>query len=193
MQTRRRILDAAKKLFTSEGFEGVTIEALAKRAEVSAPTVYSLFQSKRGVMLALMDEALPTDQFEALVEEVRLERSAKQRLKISAKIARQIYDAEKAQMDLFRGASMLTPELKELERKREERRYQRQEESVKIMMQEGVLQKDLSLSKVRDILWAFTGRDLYRMCVIERDWTSDQYETWLGELLAKVLLEEHFC
>src|SRR5438094_224324 len=74
-QTRRRILVSEKSLFQAEGFEGVTIEQMAQEAEVSAPTIYALFQSKRGVLRALMDEALPVDQFEALVKEAMQEKS----------------------------------------------------------------------------------------------------------------------
>lgn len=185
-ETKGRILASAKKLFHAEGFEMVTIEALAKAAKVSAPTIYSLFQSKRGLLRALMDEALPTEQFLSLVEENRREPSPQKKLAISAKIARQMYDAERAQMDVFRGASVLAPEFKELERERELRRYKRQEESVKSI--EKHLCEGLSLSKARDILWAFTGRDMYRMYVIERGWTSDEYEKWLSQLLVKTLL-----
>jgi hypothetical protein len=91
-----------------------------------------------------MDEALPTDQFEALVEEAKEKKSAKEHLMISAKIARQIYDAEKEQMDIFRGASVLAPEFKELEKEREGRRYKRQEETIKMMAKEKFLAKGLS-------------------------------------------------
>jgi hypothetical protein len=34
------------------------------------------------------------------------------------------------------------------------------------MIHEKAFKDDLSLSKVRDILWAFTGRDFYRMLVL---------------------------
>ena len=189
-QTRSRILVSAKSLFQSKGFEGVTIEQIAQAADVSAPTIYALFHSKRGVLRALMDEALPTDQFEALVKEAMQEKSAKAHLAISAKIARHMYDAERAQMDIFQGASILAPEFKELEKEREQRRYKRQEESVKLIVKEGALLKGLKVSKARDILWAFTGRDMYRMFVVEQGWSSEDYEKWLSQLLVKTLIEE---
>lgn len=188
-QTKSRILTAAKSLFHSKGFEGVTIEQIAQAADVSSPTIYGLFQSKRGVLRALMDEAFPTDQFEALVKEAMQENSPKRHLSLSAKIARQMYDAERAQMEIFQGAAILSPEFKELEKERELRRYLRQEESVKMIAIAGALLKELSLSKARDILWTFTGRDIYRMFVIERGWSSEEYETWLAELLVKTLME----
>lgn len=186
--TKGRILDCAKKLFQKEGFEAVTIESLAKAAEVSASTIYSLFQSKRGVLRALMDQALPDIQREALVKEVTKKKPVKERLAVAAKISRQIYDAERAQMAIFQGASILAPEFKELEKEREKRRYLRQEETIKIMVKEKSLIKGLTPVRARDILWTFTGRDMYRMLVIEQGWPPDEYEKWLTDLLVKILV-----
>lgn len=187
-QTKRRILDTARSLFQTEGFEELTIDQLAQAADVSAPTIYGLFQSKRGVLRALMNEALPPDQFETLVKEAMAEKSPEKHLALSAKIARHVYDAERAQMAIFQGASILAPEFKELEKEREQRRYKRQEESIKLIAAQNSLAKGLEPSKARDILWAFTGRDMYRMFVVEQGWSSDEYETWLGELLVKTLM-----
>ncbi len=187
-QTRSRILSAANNLFQSEGFECVTIEKIALTAMVSIPTVYSLFQSKRGVLRALIDEVFPLDHFEALVEKSNEATSPKERLLYSAKIAREIYDAERAQMEAFRGATVLAPEFKELEKEREMRRHARQAITIKAMAKEKSLAKNLKINQARDILWAFTGRDMYRMLVVEQGWTSEAYEKWLGQLLATTLI-----
>ena len=188
-QTQERILISAKDLFESEGFECVTIEKIAEVASVSIPTIYSLFQSKRGILRALMDEVFPKDQFDMLVEKSNEASSPKERLLYSAKIARQIYDAEKAQMEIFRGAVLLAPEFKELEKEREMRRYTRQEVTIKAMAKEKSLSKNFSINKARDVLWAITGRDMYRMLVVEQGWTSEEYEQWLARLLAKTLID----
>lgn len=187
LQTKERILASAKTLFESEGFDAVTIEKIALAAKVSIPTIYALYQSKRGILRALMDDALPHHQFETLVETSIKAHSPKERLAASAKIARQMYDAERAQMDIFRGASVLSPEFKELEKEREMRRYIRQQVTIKAMLQEKSLAKGLSTTKARDILWALTGRDMYRMFVIEQGWSSDAYERWLAETLLRSL------
>ncbi len=189
LQTRARILESAKMLLSSEDIENVTIEKIAHAANVSMPTIYALFQSKRGILRAIIDNALPADQFEALIREAKKTDSAKEHLMISAKIARQIYDAERVQMEAFWGASIGTPEFKELEREREQRRYKRQEESVTMMVKEQSLAKGLTILQARDILWAFTGRDMYRMFVVEQGWSSEDYENWLAQLLVKTLVE----
>jgi AcrR family transcriptional regulator len=113
-QTRSRILEAAKELFQAEGFDRVTINKLAKAAEVSMPTIYAIFKSKRGVLQSLIDDALPPRQFTALVDDSMKEKSPKVRLGISAKMARQIYDAERELMDILREASVVAQEFKEL-------------------------------------------------------------------------------
>ena len=186
--TKNRILDSAKILFESKGFAKVTIEEIAREAQVSGPSIYAIFQSKRGVLLGLMDEALPPEQHAALVEQVKKEKCPRKRIEITATISRQLYDAEKAQLGFLQGASILDPVFKELEIEREQRRYQRQKDSVEEIAHEQAFVDTLSLDKIRDIIWAFTGRDFYRMLVIERGWSSDEYEKWLAEALSKLLL-----
>ena len=92
------------------------------------------------------------------------------------------------QIDLLRGISILDPQLKVLEIEKEQRRYKRQEESVKAMGEGGMLAPGLTLTQARDLLWAFTGRDFYRMLVVERGWSSEAYEEWLAKILIQTLL-----
>ena len=187
-QTRSQILKAAKTLFQKKGFDHVTIDSLAKAAEVSMPTIYAIFKSKRGVLQSLIDDALSPEQFASLVDDSLHEKSPQKRLIITAKLARKIYDAEKELMDILRGAAVVSPEFKTLEQEREMRRYERQGEYVKLFAKDQSLAEGLTLSKARDVLWTLTGRDIYRLLVIERGWTSDEYEKWLSELLIKSLL-----
>jgi len=57
-----------------------------------------------------------------------------------------------------------------------------------MIVKEGALLKELTVSKARDILWALTGRDMYRMFMIEQGWTSEECEEWLAQLLIKTLI-----
>src|SRR5690349_18991537 len=100
-KTKSRILSCAKKLFESKGFEQVTIDEIAQRAKVSMPTIYSIFQSKKGILLALMDDAFSSEQHAALVDQIKNEKSPRRRLEVAARISRQLYDAEKTQLNLL--------------------------------------------------------------------------------------------
>lgn len=51
-ERRARILAAAKRLVAEHGFEALTMRDLARASRVSVPTLYSLFGSKEGILLA---------------------------------------------------------------------------------------------------------------------------------------------
>jgi AcrR family transcriptional regulator len=53
---RRAILDTARELIASQGFEAFTISALAARAGVSIPTVHNLFGKKQDIIEELVGE-----------------------------------------------------------------------------------------------------------------------------------------
>jgi hypothetical protein len=60
--------------------------------------------------------------------------------------------------------------------------------TIQLMLDQRRLRADLDAPAARDVLWALTGREPYRLLVIEREWSSDRYEQWLGELLQAALL-----
>ena len=52
----RLILDAALKEFSAQGFDGVSMSAIAKRAGVSKPTLYQYFGDKDGLFAQVLNE-----------------------------------------------------------------------------------------------------------------------------------------
>jgi AcrR family transcriptional regulator len=186
--TRRRIVDAARHLLQSEGFAGMTIEAVAQRAEVSAPSVYAIFKSKTGILIALLDQFTFGSDYEEVAREAVRARDPETRLRRAASVARQIRGAQSAAFDLMRGAGVVAPELAKLAQQRERLRYEREEGVIKFLRESGELRPGLSHKKARDIFWMLTGGDVYRMLVGEREWSPEQYQDWLGETLVDALL-----
>jgi AcrR family transcriptional regulator len=56
--TRERLENAGLELFAKKGFEGTSIAEIAKRANVAIGAFYIYFQSKRDLLLVLMDQLL---------------------------------------------------------------------------------------------------------------------------------------
>jgi len=54
---RAAILAAARELFLAEGFERTSVDAVSARARVSKRTVYDYFGDKKGLLLAVVEEA----------------------------------------------------------------------------------------------------------------------------------------
>ena len=61
-ETRRHILEAARKLFMERGYAGATAEAIAAAAGVSAQTIYAIFKNKKRILVSLMNVASPTGE-----------------------------------------------------------------------------------------------------------------------------------
>ncbi len=76
-KTRRRILSAALRLFSRNGFQGTSIRGLARSVGLTEASIYYHFPSKRAIVGALYEERGITgalDELEHLPGEVPLER-----------------------------------------------------------------------------------------------------------------------
>src|SRR6266516_6462744 len=125
--TRRRIVEATRELLQREGYAGMTIEAIARQAEVSAQSVYAIFKSKTGILVELLDQSAFGADYEDSVRQAMSTTDPESRLRFAARIARQIHEAQSVTFDLLRGAGVVAPELAKLEQQREDLRYERQE------------------------------------------------------------------
>ncbi|MFD6157791.1 TetR/AcrR family transcriptional regulator [Nocardia sp. NPDC060256] len=56
-RNRQLLLDAAQQLVREQGVDGLTMDALAKRAGVGKGTVFRRFGSRSGLLLALLDHS----------------------------------------------------------------------------------------------------------------------------------------
>ena len=188
--TRHRIIEATRKLLLSEGYAGMTIEAIAQRAEVSAQSVYAIFKSKTGILIELLDQATFGPDYDEAVRKALSASDPETRLRLAAPIARQIHDAQSATFDLLRGAGVVAPELAKLEQQREGLRYKRQEIMIISLREDASLRPGLDHRTARDILWMLTGRDVYRMLVRERGWSAEKYQDWVADALVQSLLTQ---
>jgi AcrR family transcriptional regulator len=56
-ETRKHVLDVATRLFYCEGIRAVGIDNLAAEAQVTTTTLYRLFGSKEGLVVAYLNKA----------------------------------------------------------------------------------------------------------------------------------------
>src|SRR5207253_856833 len=117
------------------------------------------------------------------------EQDPEARLRIAARIAGRIFGAERAELDLWRGAGVVSPELAKNEQQHEDMRFASQAPVVDLIVQRKRLRRGLDGNAAREILWAMTSRDLYRMLVVERGWSPERYEQWLGQTLVEALMK----
>jgi len=186
-ETRARIAAAARKLILSRGFEAATIEAIAREAKVAVPTVYAVFGSKRRILTELVERAAFGPVFQKLIGEAEGLTDPVARLRLTARIARQIYEGERSESELLRKARVVIPELAAREEERNCGRYDAHCITIDYLVRSGRLNPAISMQEARDILWAFTARDLFRLLVVERKWSVKRYEEWLADALVSAL------
>ncbi len=58
LETRARLLAAARAVIAEVGIEGAAVDAIARRAGRTSGSLYGQFGSKEGLVLALLDESL---------------------------------------------------------------------------------------------------------------------------------------
>jgi AcrR family transcriptional regulator len=105
--TRARIVEATRELLQSEGYAGMTIAAIAQRAEVSAQRVHAIFKSKTGILIELLNQSTFGADHDDAVRRALSASDLETRLRLAAPIARQIHNAQSATFDLLRGAGVL--------------------------------------------------------------------------------------
>jgi AcrR family transcriptional regulator len=187
-ETRQRILTVARALLTTQGYVGMTMEAIAEAAGVSPKTVAAVVGSKREILATIVNP----DAFEAPVQELlsqlRTGQEPEQRVKLVVLISRRVYESLRTEFELLRTAGVVDIELADLARRIEARRRHNQSYLITDLYERGALRHALSPEEALDILWSLTGYDLYRMLVIECGWEAERYESWLGQLLLDRLL-----
>ncbi|OJZ73514.1 TetR family transcriptional regulator [Mycobacterium paraffinicum] len=97
-EVRDRILDAATKVFAAEGFAGATIDAIGQAAGFTKGAVYSNFESKDELFLALLDR-----EFELRSEQIAiaLDRSDGDTAAAAREVSRSVLDSVRDHSDYY--------------------------------------------------------------------------------------------
>ncbi len=193
-ETRRRILEAARRQFLAHGYVAATIASIAQEAGVTAQTVYVAFGTKRAILASLMDVAIGGDDEPVGVLErpepqrMRDEPEQRRQLEMMARGIRGILERAGPIFDVMRGAATADPEIAELYRRLQEERLRNMTRVVGWVAERGPLRAGLTTADGADIVWTLTGAEVHRLLTVDRGWTGERYERWLGDTLIAALL-----
>ncbi|OKH94836.1 TetR/AcrR family transcriptional regulator [Streptomyces uncialis] len=128
-RTRRRMLDAAARLFVERGWTGATVEDIARAAEVGVQTVYFTFGTKRALLGEVLDTAIAGDADPAATldrpwaREVVADPDPAAQLARQAAGARRVLERAAPVLEVVRTAATAEPELAALWRTNLEQRH----------------------------------------------------------------------
>jgi AcrR family transcriptional regulator len=184
--TRRRILEAAAKLFAERGFAGVTMRGIAHDAAVSLATVYLYFPGKPALVAGLVDEVVSSGDLS--VERVEAEAAPVEQLRTAAHIIRMLNERSWLVVSILRSAHGIDDELSDAWRLWQLGHLHAVQRAITALEHTGALRAGLMPEDAVDIAYALAGTDVYRALVRERGWSHDRYEAWLLDVAQRELL-----
>ena len=186
LQTRRLIVDAARRLFLERGYGVTTMEAIAGEAGVAVSTVYAIFKNKRAFLREIRSDLLDQARTREIHEEAREQEDPELRLEMMAHQNRRQWEFGGSMIAIHEGAAAVdreaTAELREVlsGRRRIMTRF--------VQEMKEALRPDLDASRATAILLALCQPAVYRELVEESGWSPGEYEAWLSEALKEQLL-----
>jgi AcrR family transcriptional regulator len=191
---RRAVLDAAGTLFLERGYGATTIEAISSTSDVPPATVYRLFSSKQGILKALLDASVAGDDDPVPVAErphVRSLLQAPDPKDKLAGLAAVSVEINTRTAPIYRILVSAAGSDQEASALLDELTRQRQEGQGRVatsLARAGALRSGMRARDAADIIHALASPELYRLLVVDRQWSTDRYERWLADVLADQLL-----
>ena len=186
LSTRRRILDAAQRLFVARGYSAVTMDEIAREAGVAYQTVYAIFGTKLGVAQGIIYSSFEVAGIYELIAESKASGDPEVWLRVAARVARLISERLGELLRFMRESG--DPQLLAEFEKVEDLRLEQERTLVTGLAESGRLKEGLSAAEALAVVWALSGPQLHRQLVTQRRWTAARYEQWLGEALIALLL-----
>ena len=189
-QTRRKVLESARRLFVDRGYAGTTVAAVADHAGVSPETIYLTLGGKRGLLEGVMDITGPhdssagDDKWWKMVAELP---SAAARLDKMVEYSCRILVRTRPIHAIIRGAADKEAFAADLGRRLLSERLANQTERISRYLADQ-LRPGLSFRAAGERYCALASPELYYLLTVELGWSAEQHQRWLSELLQSELL-----
>jgi AcrR family transcriptional regulator len=189
-QTRRRVLESARRLFVDRGYARTTVAAVAEDAGVSPETIYLSLGGKRGLLEGVMDITGPHDSVaddDSWWLMVAALPGPTERLEKMVEYSCRILARTRPVHAIIRGAADNEPFAAELGRQLLNERLGNQTERISRYIGEA-LRPGLSVTEAGERYCALASPDLYHLLTVELRWAPEHHQSWLTQLLRRELL-----
>jgi TetR/AcrR family transcriptional regulator, regulator of cefoperazone and chloramphenicol sensitivity len=187
-ETRLRIQQAAREVFGSQGFAATTITEIAKVAGVSPATLYAAFESKAGIVAAMLETMEEDVGIGPRLEELLAESEPYEQMRAYVALHCDLFTNGR---DILRAAmrAIETPEVAAMAEEGDRHRRAVIETLVGRWHEAGVLRRDLTPHAAADRLWLLTTVEGFLNAVDRLSWEPVEYEAWLARLAQSEILE----
>jgi AcrR family transcriptional regulator len=191
-QTEERIIAAATELFLADGYLPTTLEAVARRAQVGARTVYVRFGTKAALFKRVVDVAIVGDTQPVAVlgrdwaQAGMTAPTAAERIAASAAIVRQIMERTGALFAVAQQAAAAEPLIAEFWQQGREQSRHAQEVFWTRMAADGLLDPAADLAWLIDTASLLGAAETYLLVTRMTSWDLDTYQGWLAVTMTRL-------
>jgi AcrR family transcriptional regulator len=193
-ETRLRIIQSARKLFTANGYTGATIESIAQEAGVAPETIYAVFGNKRAILAGLIDISVGGDDEQIPLLErpgpqtALQELDPHQQLHLFAQDISSILERVTPIFEIMRQAAKTEPDIADLLQNLLRERLHNMEVFGQSLGKQGPLRDGLTEVQAAETIWTLTSPEVFRLLTVDRNWSIEQYSQWLADALIRLLL-----
>jgi AcrR family transcriptional regulator len=163
LETRRKVVAAARELLLKDDLGGTSLDAIATRAGVGRSTIYQQFESKRGLLQAVELDVSERAGVENLLQ-VLSQADALASLRAAFEIGCGVWQLER---DLFRklfGLANVDAELSDVMRSKDQKRLELVRILVDKLGEQRCLRAGLSRARACQVLWLLTSFQSFDAC-----------------------------
>jgi AcrR family transcriptional regulator len=192
---QRRILEAAYRELLDKGYADTTIAGVAEAAGVSVQMIYKTFGSKAALAKRIYDVTLAGDEEPIPLAErpeiqaIIAEPDPRRKLAMYAAVGRKLAERLGPLLHvLLAGAQAGDSELRAFSATTARERRIGVTGVIGHLEAVGALRPGLGSDRAGDILWTLSSPEVYDLLVVERGWSLDDWEAWVAESAAALLL-----
>ncbi len=191
-ETRRRIIDAALRLFVEEGYMPTTMSAIAREAGVAVQTLYLAFGSKASILSAALDVAIVGDDEPVpllerpWVQELRAEDEGHRAIALLCREVAALF-RRVAPLHLAIRAATGDADVARLLEQDQRSRYTTQRQIVAILAGKPGFNAELGEERATDIVYGVLSEAVYLLFCVDRDWRVEDWTAWVATTLSSQL------
>lgn len=194
LETRMRMLSAARTEFSSRGYAATTMSEIAERAGVAVQTLYYTFRTKGLLLREVMEAAAGGDADPGPISdrrwlaEIMSSPNPQRILALSAEHASAVYERAAPLWPAIRAAALTDPDVDRYWREVADSRRLGMGRVVGKIAASGALRPGLSPETATDLMYTLAGHNTFQDLVIDAHWPAADYKAWLFTTLVQQLL-----
>jgi AcrR family transcriptional regulator len=187
-QTRQAILDAARSLFTAQGYFATKVEQIAATARVAPATVYAVGGGKNGLLRTLIESAVNSRENAQILADIEAATDPERLIALVVATSRTKFGQWSALMRQVVAAAPQEPAVREsMEIAHEGLRGGLRLTAGRLAAM-GALRDGLDAAQATDILWMYLCNAAYFIRTDDLGWPLEKSEAWLNAVLPRELL-----